>query len=294
MRRGALLVGVACGIVCVLCVLMYASTLQQEADSARAEAMERYGGEQVDVLVATNDIYPGESLNSSNTTVRTWLSDLLPEDCITSLEDVQDKQTTSLILAGEAVSARRFDEGSTQLDIPAGCVAISVPAEEVQAVGGTLSAGSRVDVYATGTTTARLGSNMLVLATNADTEESSKTKVSWVTLAVPIEQSQEFVTASQSMDIYFTLPAQKDTDEESSSDAADGKSEDEGAEAQNESGAQSGATANGGAAATQHNSSKQSNQASLAAAKEQAFTSCIMNMSALMSKQLQREEADHE
>ena len=31
--------------------------------------------------------------------------------------------------------------------------------------------------------------------------------MSWVTLAVPLEQSQEFVTASRSMDIYFVLPA---------------------------------------------------------------------------------------
>lgn len=207
MKKGALLAGLICGVICVLCIVMYASALQEDANKARAEAMERYGGEQVDVLVATSDIYPGESLNASNTTMRTWLSDLLPEDCITKLEDVQNKQTTSLILAGEAISTRRFDGGSTQLDVPEGHVAISVPAEEVQAVGGTLSAGSRVDVYATGTKTTRLGSNMLVLATNADTDESSKTKVSWVTLAVPIEQSQEFVTASQSMDIYFALPA---------------------------------------------------------------------------------------
>lgn len=265
-KRGALFVGLACGALCVLCVLMYASTLQREADSARAEAMERYGGEQVDVLVATNDIYPGESLNASNTTVRTWLSDLLPEDCITSLEDIQNKQTTSLILAGEAVSARRFDEGSTELDIPAGYVAISVPAEEVQTVGGTLSAGNRVDVYATGTKTTRLGNNMLVLATNADTDESSKTKVSWVTLAVPIEQSQEFVTASQSMDIYFTLPAQQDpASNQLDSDSGHAKSD-------------------------QQDSSKQNDKTSQSA----DIARSVSDVSALMKEESQRKEERHE
>lgn len=38
-----------------------------------------------------------------------------------------------------------------------------------------------------------------------------------MTLAVPLDQSQEFVTASQSMDIYFTLPAKTDTDATASS-----------------------------------------------------------------------------
>lgn len=221
MKRGALVVGLVCGVICVVCVLAYASVLQEEANGARAEALERYGGEQVDVLIATSDIYPGETLNSSNTTTQTWLSDLLPEKCFTNLEDIQGKRATSLILAGEAISAQRFEEESTELDVPAGHVALSVPAEDVQAVGGVLSAGNRVDVYATGTKTVCLGNNMLVLATNADTSEATKASVSWVTLAVPLEQSQEFVAASQSMDIYFALPASQNADEDDSSDTQD-------------------------------------------------------------------------
>ena len=55
----------------------------------------------------------------------------------------------------------------------------------------------------------------MVLATNVEHSSGTKAKVSWVTLAVPVEQSQEFVTASQSMDIYFALPA-SDVDREPS------------------------------------------------------------------------------
>ena len=68
-----------------------------------------------------------------------------------------------------------------------------------------------VDVYATGSETARIGDGLLVLATNAEASEGGNAKVSWVTLAVPLEQSQEFVTASQSMEIYFTLPSSEET-----------------------------------------------------------------------------------
>ncbi len=218
MKKGALVAGLLCGAVCAVCVFSYGSLVRGEADSARAEAMERYGGEQVEVLVATKDIYPGETLNSSNSTTRTWLSDLLPEECISTLGDVKDAQVSSMIVKGEAISKRRFDSSAASIDVPEGCVALSVPAQDVQTVGGSLCAGCLVDVYATGSQTACIGKNILVLATNVEGGNSSKSKVSWVTLAVPLDQSQEFVTASQSMDIYFVLPAK-------SSDSSSGDSQ---------------------------------------------------------------------
>ncbi len=219
MKKGPMIAGIVCGLVCAACVFLYAQMVRGEADTARAEAMERYGGEQVEVLVATKDIYPGETLDSSNATVRTWLSDLLPDECVTSLSDVKGIQVTSMIVKGEAVSRHRFESGSSSVDVPEGCVALSVSAQDVQTVGGSLKAGNLVDVYATGSQTSRIGEGILVLATNVDNADSSKTKVSWVTLAVPAEQSQEFVTASQSMDMYFVLPASTTADEGSTSEA---------------------------------------------------------------------------
>ncbi len=237
MKKGALIVGILCGVVCAACVFMYSSLVRGEADSARAEAMERYGGEQVEVLVATKDIYPGETLSSANSTTKTWLSDLLPEECVTNLADVKDVQVSSMIAKGEAISKRRFESSSASIEVPQGCVALSVAAQDVQAVGGSLRTGCLVDVYATGSQTACIGKNILVLATNVEGSSSSKSKVSWVTLAVPLEQSQEFVTASQSMDIYFVLPAQ-------SSDSSDASQGGEGAS----SGESSGGGSSGGAA----------------------------------------------
>lgn len=230
-KKSVLAVGIVFGIICAICVALYASLVHQEADSARAEAMERYGGEQVEVLVATKDIYPGETLTSSNTTMKTWLSDLLPDECITNFDEVKGLQVSSLVIAGEAVSSKRFNSETTPLDIPDGYVAISVPAEDVQAVGGALTAGMNVDVYATGSETSCIGEGLLVLATNADNSESGKASVSWVTLAVPLDQSQEFVTASQTMDIYFTLPSR---DKEVSSDESTSEAATETTDAQEE------------------------------------------------------------
>ena len=65
----------------------------------------------------------------------------------------------------------------------------------------------------------------MVLATNVEHSSVSKANVSWVTLAVPVEQSQEFVTASQSMDIYFVLPA-SEFDRQLSEQGQTGKQDD--------------------------------------------------------------------
>ena len=126
------------------------------------------------------------------------------------LSEMEGKQATSLILEGEVISQSRFNNETQELDIPAGQVAIALPAEDIQAVGGRISAGSKVDVYATGTKTTCLGRDLEVLATSADNDESSsRTKLTWITLAVEPEKAQEFVTASESLAIYFTLPSGK-------------------------------------------------------------------------------------
>ena len=94
------------------------------------------------------------------------------------------------------------------LDVPEGLTALSVPAKDVQAVGGAVAAGSRVDVYATGgTSTDVLASGVLVLATSASAQESTTdAKVSWITVAVAPESVQEIVAAAQKTELYFTLP----------------------------------------------------------------------------------------
>ena len=210
MKKRLLVCGVVCGLICAVCVFLYTEMVYAEADSKRTEALQRYGGEQVEVLVATKTNHPGETLDPSNCTTTTWLSDLLPEGALMNIDETAGKQATSLILQGEVVSSSRFDNETKELDIPAGSVAIALPAQDVQAVGGSITVGSKVDVYATGTKTTCLGRDLEVLATSAGTEESStRSKITWVTLAVDPEKTQEFVAASQSMDIYFTLPSAK-------------------------------------------------------------------------------------
>ena len=173
-RSRTTIIGMACGLACAACVFAYAQGVRGEADAARAEALARYGGEQLEVCVAKRDIAAGESVDASAVETRLWVADLLPAEAFRSSGDVVGKKASSTILAGEVLSERRFRDAGSRLDVPEGLTALSVPAKDVQAVGGAVAAGSRVDVYATGgTSTDVLASGVLVLATSASAQEST-------------------------------------------------------------------------------------------------------------------------
>ncbi len=202
--------GAVCGVVCAVCVVAYLQGVRGEAEAARAEALARYGGEQLEVCVAKRDIAPGETVDAGLIETRLWVADLLPAQAVSSADEVLGKSASSAILADEVLSMRRFQDASTQVEPPEGLVAVSVPAKDVQAVGGAVAAGSRVDMYATGgTSTDLLASDVLVLATSTSSgETSSDAKVSWITLAVEPERVQEVVAAAQGTDLYFSLPGE--------------------------------------------------------------------------------------
>ena len=207
-RRTTTAAGIACGAVCAVCVLAFTQGVRAEADAARSEALARYGGEQIEVCVATRDIAAGEAVDASCMETRLWVADLLPAEAVRSTEEVSGKTASSAILAGEVLSMRRFQGVEGRVEVPKGLAAVSVPAKDVQAVGGAVRAGEKVDMYATGgTSTDLLASDVLVLATNASTDDAaSDAQVSWVTVAVEPDRVQEVVSAAQRTELYFALP----------------------------------------------------------------------------------------
>ena len=205
----SLFVGVACGLLCALCVGIYVTEVDKEAAAAQDEMLARYGGEQIEVCVARNDILAGATIYESDIETRTWIATLLPSNAVTDRKDAVGKQVGSTILAGEVISANRFGFDTAALDVPAGMVAVSVPSRDVQSVGGAITAGSVVDMYAIGaSSTSRLASSVQVLATSLDSESGSSASTAWVTVAVAPEKVQELISAAQNLELYFTLPSQ--------------------------------------------------------------------------------------
>ena len=204
----SLLAGAISALLCAICLALYLTEVNGEIDRARAEALDRYGGEQIEVCVANRDIVAGEVISESAVDTKMWIADLLPNGAITNKSELIGRKTGSSIFEGEVFSTKRLYEPSSDFDIPSGLTAVSIPVRDVQAVGGALEAGMTIDVYATGpTSTTLLIEDTLVLATsNAQGETSGSASVSWVTLAVEPSSVTELVAAAQNLELYLTLP----------------------------------------------------------------------------------------
>lgn len=205
--RKSLLVGTGCAVLCALCVSLYLVGVQGQVEEARAEALARYGGDQIEVCVAKRDLAPGEVVEENAIAMRLWVADLLPEGAITDPQHIVGQRLGSSVYKGEVLCARRTEVVNAALSVPAGKAAISVPAQAVQAVGGSVEPGMAVDVYATGpAATSQLVQGALVLATSAGAEDASANNA-WITLAVDPDRVQEVVAAAQNLALYFVLPA---------------------------------------------------------------------------------------
>lgn len=208
-QRKTTIAALVCGAICTACVVAFMASVQGQADEARAETLARYGGEQVEVCVAARDIVAGERVDAGAVRMRLWVADLLPEDPVRLSSEVIGKTASSSIMKGEVISARRFSTNTTSLEVPQGKVAISVPAKEVQAVGGSLLPGMKVDIYSTGdTTTALIAEGVSVLATSTAKDGSTISGLTWVTIAADPGKVQELVASSSRASLYFTLPGE--------------------------------------------------------------------------------------
>lgn len=207
-KQKTAVLSIACGVACVVCVFAFMQSVRGEAEAARNEALARYGGEQLEVCVAKRDISAGEAIEASDVETKMWIADLLPADAARTVEEVEGRVPTSPIMEGEVVLLKRFEGGASSLDVPEGLAALSVPAKDVQAVGGSLSAGATADLYAVGgTSTALLSRDVLILATSSSDSEGGSAELTWVTVAVEPESVQEIIDASQKSELYFVLPA---------------------------------------------------------------------------------------
>lgn len=82
-----------------------------------------------------------------------------------------------------------------------------MPVKDVQAVGGSIAPGLHVDVYATGASeTELLASDVPVVSSSNEGEGGSGGSIAWVALAVEPQSIQEFISASQKMELYLVLP----------------------------------------------------------------------------------------
>ena len=208
-----LALAILCGIVAAVTMFIYSSGVKAEAVQSRQQALSSYGGEQVEVYVSTRNIAAGETLSASNVSLQLWLSDLLPPGALGDQSEVFGQIVSVPMLINEPVVTAKLGELKTAISVPAGLCGVSIPSQDVLAVGGEVSAGCFVTVYASdGKTVELIAEEVLVLETSNGAYQSttgstgSRPQLAWVTLAVEPELVQELIAASSSRKLHLVLP----------------------------------------------------------------------------------------
>lgn len=206
------LISVAAAIATAAALFAYATSIESELSAARGDAIASYGQDVVAVLVARQDIPAGANLTDDVLERVDWPTVLLPNDAVVDSDVLAGQVATAMILKGEPITSSRVGESASTLHVPRGFTAVSVPSEDVLAVGGAVEQGSVVDVYAVVDGAASLlESGVSVLETSVVEKSarigSSQSPISWVTLAVPADSAQQIIVASEVGTLHLALPS---------------------------------------------------------------------------------------
>ena len=204
----------------------------------------------VAVVVATHNVSAGAQLSSSDVQVESVHQDSVPSGALTTTDQATGRYVSWPLTSGEPVLAGALSGQHSGSDVvsgynvPYGYRAVAIPLTPAAAVGGMLSPGDRVDVYATPTgqgnsnttsssqggtvapgdsaVTQMIGQDLLVLQLRSDQGQAldtgtgpssnnvhglnfGSTKLGSVVLAVPQSQAIQFAAAASADTMYVAL-----------------------------------------------------------------------------------------
>lgn len=191
--------------LCACCCLAYGSQVRADAERVRGEALERYGGETVQLLIATRTIEAGEELHPEDVAVREWLTDFAPADAITSLAEIEGRQVQIAAAAGVPLTTLNFRETDAALEVPSGCVALTFALTDRLALPGTAHVGSMIAAYEVGTSGVKLvASGLQILRLPA---EGAALQRGSITLAAQPRDVSHLLAAGAEGSLRFASPA---------------------------------------------------------------------------------------
>lgn len=208
----------ACAVLVALVFVAYGDHVRAEAEQVRSEAIARYGGEVVSLVVANDSLEPGDVVSERNVSLREWVADLAPEDALTSLDDAIGREVSVPVGKNAPVTELAFRDSSEIAEVPEGHVAVSVPVTDSLGISRGVPQGSSVIAYeVTDEGSSLVSDDITVLSAPAKTT-SLGTNVQ-VTLAVASDDVARLLQASANGDLRLVLPAD-DVDGASSQDRA--------------------------------------------------------------------------
>lgn len=203
-KRFRIVFATACAVLCVMLCALYADHVQGEAERVRAEAIERYGGEVVTLVVATDALEPGDVITQANVAMRDWLADLAPEGALTSLDDVLGKEVGEPASKGLPLTDVNFRADETMAEVPEGHVALTLPVNDQLGISRNVAQGSSLEAYQVSEEGTKLiATNMQVLSRPSTATISG----AQVTIAVLPDDVSTVLSAAASNDLRLVVPA---------------------------------------------------------------------------------------
>ena len=205
-RRFRLVISGAFALLAIVLCAAYAQHVREEAEGVRADALARYGGEVVSLVVADDAIEEGDVIDSSNVSVREWLADLAPAGAITSVDDVIGSQVTIPVAAGAPLTSLNFRAKSEMVSVPSGHVALSLPVTDKLGLAGSVTAGTPLCAYRVSEDGAEvISADIEVLV--APVERTGISSASTITIAVPSSDVPRTLSASAEGSLRLVVPA---------------------------------------------------------------------------------------
>lgn len=204
-RRFRLMVSGACALVAALVCGVYGQHVRDEAERVRTEALERYGGEVVSLLVAPNGLEAGEVVDRQNVVERDWLADLAPEGAVVGIDAVLGEEVT-VPAAGSPLTELNFRDSEDAIDVPSGRVALSIPVTEDLGLPSSAAEGTTLAAYeVTDSGVSLLAADLTVL--RAPGEHASVGSRGAVTLSVSPDSVASILASSAEGSLRLALPA---------------------------------------------------------------------------------------
>ena len=207
-RRCRLILSGSCALLSAVLCLAYGEHVREESERVRAEALERYGGEVVTLVVATEGIEAGESVSRANASERDWLVDLAPADAVTGLDAVLGTEVSVPVAAGVPLTELNFRDATEAVEVPSDRVALSVPLDDDLGVPPGTEAGESLAAYETGELGVQLiSSDVRVLS--APQSSAGPLSSGTITLAVAPDEVARLLAASDEGSLRLALPGEQ-------------------------------------------------------------------------------------
>lgn len=207
-RRFRLILSGSCALLSAVLCLAYGGHVREESDRARVEALERYGGEVVTLVVATEGIEAGESVSRTNVSEREWLVDLAPADAVTRLDDVLGSEVSEPVAAGVPLTSLNFRDVTEAVEVPDDRVALTLPADEDLGVPPGTGAGEVLAAYETDERGVRLISDDVRVLSVPMTGQGPLSSGS-ITVAVEPDDVARLLAVSDAGSLRFALPGDR-------------------------------------------------------------------------------------